>query len=67
MRVDRKCPRCGSTDICAAAVAYWSNAKQDWTLRGIDENNPWCDDCGWDGQGNTIKQLTIEGTEDEPE
>ena len=63
---NRKCPKCGSDRIEAAATVRWSNAAQEWFIRGVDEPNPYCGDCGRDGQGNTVRSIIVEVTlEDE--
>lgn len=42
------CATCGSENISADAIAYWSKEEQEWKISGLMDEGHSCDDCGAD-------------------
>jgi len=53
------CSNCGSKDVTISATAHWDEAKQDWALCGVDDNddNDYCNDCN-DWHPGEFRDLT---------
>jgi len=64
-RIIKICPNCGSESVGHDAAARWNVEKQDYEISSI-QDNAWCDECGYDGDGLDEKEIELPQDVDTP-